>query len=78
MRSKVNLELLSTRREKAAKKFALKNLNNPRCTNWFTRREQPSYARRINVNYPNYKEETARTDCHRNTPKNYLVRKLNE
>ena len=78
MRAKANLELLSIRRERAAKKFALKNLNNPRCQSWFNERKQPSYARRSNTSYPKYKEETARTDRHRNTPKNFLIRKLNE
>ena len=78
MRIRADVDLLSVRRERAAKKFALKNLNNPRCQSWFQQRNPPSYARRSNVSYPKYREETARTDRHRNTPKNFLIRKLNE
>ena len=78
MRLKSDTELLSTRREKAAKKFAKKNLHNPRCTSWFLPRQTPKYARRSNVNYPSFRENVSRTDRHRNTPKNFLIRKLNE
>ena len=60
------------------KKFALKSLTNQRTSHWFHERRQSVYARRENVNYPRYKESTARTDRYRNAPKNYLTRKLNE
>ena len=78
MRSRAGLDLLCQRREAAAKKFATKCILNPRCADWFPQRSRPNYARRMSVNYPTYKEQTARTDRHRNTPKNFLIRKLNE
>ena len=78
MREKAGLDLLSTRRENAVKKFAVKCLANPRCENWFKDRGFPSYPRRTGVNYPRFIEESARTDRHRNNPKNYIVRKLNQ
>ena len=78
MRAKGNIDLLSTRRETLVKKFANKSLTNPRCKHWFNRRVTPSYTRRSSVSYPIYRENFARTDRHRNSPMNYLVRKLNE
>ena len=78
MRIKSGLDLLSKRREALVSNFAKKDLHNPRCRGWFCQRSPPRYARRTNVNYPRYREETARTDRHRNSPRNYLVRKLNE
>ena len=78
MRTAAGIELLSNRREKMTKKFALKSLSNPRTSHWFNERKQSVFARRVNVNYPKYKENAARTDRHRNSPKNYLIRKLNE
>ena len=78
MREMADIELLSKRREKMAKKFAMKSLSNPRTASWFTERPEPRYARRRSINYPKYKEKTARTDRFRNSPKNFLIRKLNE
>ena len=78
MRLKAGVDVLSKRREEASKKFAKKNVLNPRCAAWFPSRDPPTYARRTNVRYPIYKETTSRTDRQRNTPKNYLLRKLNE
>ena len=78
MRLAAGVELLSVRRESMTKKFATKCLTNPRTAHWFTERGRSSYARRSGVNYPRFRENFARTDRHRNTPKNYLIRKLNE
>ena len=78
MRLKAGLDTLAVRRDKAAKKFATKALTNPRTSGWFPLRTNPVYARRAGVNYPVYKEEAARTDRHRNSPKNFFTRKLNE
>ena len=78
MRAKADLDYLSRRREGLVGKFAQKNLNNIRCREWFRKRDRPRYARRENVPYPIYQEYSARTDRHKNTPKNYLVRKLNQ
>ena len=78
LRAKAGVELLSKRRDRLALKFAQKSINNPRTSGWFTERPRPAYARRSSVIYPKFREETARTDRHRNSPKNYLVRKLNE
>ena len=78
MRIRAGIDTLSRRRDAAAKKFAIKATTNPRSAAWFTRRNTPTYARRSGVNYPTYQEQTARTDRHRNSPKNYLTRRLNE
>ena len=78
MRNRADIDLLSKRRECAAKKFAQKCKNNPRCESWFVERGRPSYPRRSSLTYPHLREETARTDRHRNSPKNYLIRKINE
>ena len=78
MCEKAELDLLSTKRERAAKKFATINPKNPRCESWFVERRKPIYAQRAGINYPRYVEGTARTDRHRNSPKNYLVRRLNK
>ena len=78
MRLRSDLDTLAKRRETAAKKFATKAAMNPRSAEWFIERRSPVYARRSGVNYPKYQEQTARTDRHRNSPKNYLVRLLNQ
>ena len=78
MRDKADLETLSKRREDISLRFAKKGLGNPRCSHWFEERRIPVYARQAGVVYPRYKEDAARTDQHRNTPKNYLIRKLNQ
>ena len=78
MRKKAGLDLLSNRRENAVRKFGMKCLANPRCEGWFKDRGFPSYPRRVGINYPRYIEESARTDRHRNNPKNYIVRMLNQ
>ena len=78
LRSKAGVDLLSVRREAAVRKFGLKNLSNPRCHSWFTKRSATAYPRRSSITYPTYREDLARTDRHRNTPKNYIVRKVNE
>ena len=57
-----NIDLLSKRRGEAAKKFAKKNLFNPRCESWFSTRSRSSYARRASVNNPVYREEASQTD----------------
>ena len=78
LRSKTEINLLSKRRETLVKKFVIKSLSNARCVGWFEKRNVPRYSRRSGVNYPTYKESPARTDRHRNTPMNYIIRKLNE
>ena len=77
MRKKANIPLLSARREEMLLKFGRKCLNNPRCEGWFVERNVPSYSRRSTVRYAKYREPNARTDRYRNSPKNYLIRKLN-
>ena len=74
---KAGIELLSTRREKCVKKFATKCLTNPRCHSWFQERSASTYPRRNSVSYPLFRENFARTDRHRNSPKNYIVRSVN-
>ena len=78
MRQKSGIELLSSRRKKNCLNFAEKNLSNQRCAHWFIKRPAPSYARRLSTSYPEFKEPTARTDRFRNSPRNYLIRLLNE
>lgn len=78
LRKKAGIETLTHRREQLVKNFAKKSLNNPRSAHWFQERRRPAYARRAGVSYPLFKEEVAWTDRHRNSPKNYLRRKLNE
>ena len=78
LRRKAGIETLSNRREQLVMNFAKKSVNNPRCRGWYEERKRPVYARRSNTVYPKYKEDVARTDRHRNNPKNYLRRKLNE
>ena len=78
LRKKANIHLLSTRRERISKMFAVKCLSNERSAHWFKKRPVPMYSRRQGVNYPTYRENLARTDRQKNTPMNYLVRKLNE
>ena len=60
------------------KKFALKCKTNPRTEHWFRGRDAPRYARRTNTRYPKFIEPIARTDRYKNSPKNFLIRKLNE
>ena len=78
MRLRAGVDTLATRRENAARKFALKSLTNERTAAWFPLRSQPVYSRRPGVRYPTYKEETSRTDRHRNSPKNFFIRTLNK
>ena len=78
MRKRAGIDTLTKRRESAVKKFAIKCTTNPRCQSWFTERPPRQYPRRSSVHYPVYREELARTDRHRNNPKNYIVRKANE
>ena len=78
LRKKAQIELLSKRRENLVLNFAQKSLKNRRTSGWFKERTRPSYSRRDGVIYPKYREEIARTDRYRNSPKNYLIRKLNE
>ena len=78
LREKAGVELLSKRRETLVTKFAHKSVTNPRTSGWFKERRAPTYSRRAGVNYPKYREETARTDRFRNAPKNYLIRKVNQ
>ena len=78
LRKKAELLTLSGRREEIAARFAKKSLVNPRTSHWFCERPKPVYARRPGVNYPKFREEIVRTDRHKNTPKNYLIRKVNK
>ena len=78
MRARAGLDTWCSRREKMTLKFAKKCLTNIRCQGWFEERPASRYMRRTSKNYPRYKEHTARTDRYRNSPKNYLRRKLNE
>ena len=78
LRKKAHLGTLFSRREEIVVKFAKKSLVNPRISHWFSERPRPVYSRRPGVNYPKFREETVRTDRHRNTPRNYLIRKVNE
>ena len=77
MRRKANIDLLQTRRTAACLKFVKKSVNNIRCTHWFQERNPSVYPRRRGTSYPRYRERTARTDRFRNSPKNYLLRLLN-
>ena len=77
MRAKANIPTLWSRREAAGLKFIKKCVNNERCTAWFRERDRAVYSRRPNTRYPTYHENTARTDRYRNSPKNYLIRQLN-
>ena len=77
MRLDSGIDRLYVRREKACKKFAEKNLTNPRCDGWFSTRGQPSYPRRAGTTYRTFREPNSRTDRHRNSPINYARRLLN-
>ena len=77
MREAADIDTLYLRRKKMCLKFANKCLNNERCAGWFTERPPPTYARRLNTNYPRYHVPLARTDRYRNSPKNYLRALLN-
>ena len=77
LRQKANLDLLSKRRDVLVLKFAKKSVSNPRTRHWFRERRRPTYVRRIGVKYPKYAEETARTDRHRNSPIDYMIRRIN-
>ena len=78
MRQKADLPSLNVRRETLVLNFAKKSVTNPRSHHWFQERDRPIYARRQGVRYPTYREQTARTDRFRNSPKNFLIRKLNQ
>ena len=78
MRQLAEIPPLSRRRLDACLKFAQKNLDNPRCMGWFKERRRPLYARRLSASYPKYEEPIARTDRYRNSPKNFLIRLLNQ
>ena len=78
LRGKSGLGTLFKRREEIVARFAKKSLANPRSKHWFKERPRPIYARRVDVSYPKYREEIVRTDRHRNTPRNYLIKKANE
>ena len=76
LRERSNIELLSSRRERACSKFARKTLANPRFANWFKERVASGRGRR-DTGKNRFYEPTARTDRYRNSPLNYLTRKLN-
>ena len=78
MRVKACVDRLSTRRKTLCLSFATKAVSNPRSSHWFKPREKPLYARREGVTCPIYREHAARTDRHKNSPKNNLIRLLNE
>ena len=67
-------ESLGESREKAALKFAIKSRSNPRFQSWFQEQSPPRRGRRLSVGYWNYEETHFR---HKNSPKNYLIRLLN-
>ena len=77
MRSRAELPTLFRRREDACLKFAKKCIGNVRCSAWFRERPPSLYHRRKGTTYPKFYERTARTDRFRNSPKNYLLRRLN-
>ena len=78
LRQAANIERLIIRRKKLCLNFAQKCLTNPRSSHWFQERPAAMYSRRKNKNYPKYAEHIVRTDRHRNSPKNYMRRILNE
>ena len=78
MRALADLPLLAKRREEATLKFAKKCLTNKRSENWFESRPQPRFARRLSLQYDKFREATARTDRHRNSPKLFMTRLLNQ
>ena len=75
LRQAANIELLSKRRERACGKFAKKTQANPRFSSWFKEREFTRARRGSEKN--RFHEPTARTDRYRNSPLNYLTRRLN-
>ena len=78
MRQAADIDRLAERRRGLSLSFAKKCLTNSRTEHWFKERRAPCYARRTSVTYPKYHEDSARTDRHRNSPKNFLRRLLNE
>ena len=78
MRKRADLPTLRERREKSCVKFAMKNVNNPQCRDWFVERPIPEYERRAGTHYNKYIEPTAWTDRDRNSAKNNLIRLLNK
>ena len=77
MREAADLDRLWIRRENACRKFAEKNISNPRCEGWFVPRGVHHYPRRAGAAYRMYSEPISRTDSHRNSPINYARRLLN-
>ena len=78
LRKKAGVPLLSKRRDEIVTKFAHKCVSNVRTAGWFKERCTPAYARRSGVIYPRFVEETARMDRFCNSPKNFIVRKVNQ
>ena len=78
LRQAAGIERLAERRKKLCLSFASKCLTNRRTAHWFQERPRPMYSRRMNINYPKFVEPIVRTDRHRNSPKNYMRRLLNE
>ena len=77
MRQEAVVGRLWQRREEACKKFAVKNVENIRCRDWFVRRENSIYTRRTGTAYKTFKEPNSRTDRHWNSLVNYARRILN-
>ena len=78
MRQVLQIEPLYERREKAVVKFGQKCLKSDRFRQWFPQRTIPPYERRANVSYRLFYEPTCRTERHKNSPLNYIRKKLNE
>ena len=69
------VETLSSRREKDALQFALKNCNNPRFSRWFPVNNNARDARSSTRRF--YLERQCRTDRTRNNPIQFMIRMLN-
>ena len=78
MRETLGLDTLGERREKAVVNFANKCCKSSRFGHWFARRNESNYARRTGTSYRKFVEPRYRTDRHRNSPLNYMRRKLNQ
>ena len=74
----VGIELLSKRRDGMCLRFAKNCLTNKRCQDWFTESHPPLTQGEAALHMQKwYNISFARTDGHRNSPKNYLRRLLN-
>ena len=73
MRARAEIETLQERREKAVEKFAVEAAKDCRFAAWFPQRRTTGTR-----SCRPYLEKISRTDRNKNSPVNYMIRKLND